>query len=183
MNLITHPLRTATVALAAAAALALAGCASEPAETGSPSASTPADEVVSLTDGWVKAAETGMSAAFGVLHNAGETDVTVVSAASDASASLELHETVVNGDGQTVMREVEEFAIPAGGSRALEPGADHIMLMGLDAPLLAGDEVTLTLTFSDGSSRTFTVPVKDFAGANENYESGELGDHSGSGGY
>jgi hypothetical protein len=45
----------------------------------------------------------------------------------------------------------------------LKPGGYHVMLMKLTRPLAAGDEVTLTLDFSDGTTRTLTVPVKTFA--------------------
>lgn len=157
-------------AAAMVTALALAGCAGGPAAepTGAPAA---AADSVSITDAWVKSADSGMSAAFGELRNDGSTDVTVVSATTAASPMLELHETVENEAGESVMREIEGgFVIPAGGSLILQPGADHIMLMGLETPLVAGDEVDFTLTFSDDSSFEFTAPVKDYAGANENYE-------------
>ena len=73
-----------------------------------------------------------------------------------------------------VMREKDGgFVIPAGGKLALEPGANHIMLMGLSGPLTAGSDVTFTLTFSDDSTYEVTAPVKDYSGANENYEGGE----------
>ena len=39
--------------------------------------------------------------------------------------------------------------------------------------LRAGDETTITLTFSDDSTAEITAPVKEFVGANENYEGGE----------
>ncbi len=161
----------AIVALLTSAALALSGCA--PGEPATQQVST-AGEAVTISDAWVKAADEGMSAAFGELRNNGSDDITVVSATSEASTSLQLHETVENGSGEMVMREIEGgFVIPADGSLSLEPGGDHIMLMGLTAPLRAGDEVVFTLTFSDGSSYTFTAPVKDYSGANENYEHGD----------
>lgn len=47
------------------------------------------------------------------------------------------------------------------------------MLMGLTAPLQAGQEVSLTLTFADQSTVEVSAPVKDFAGADETYQSGE----------
>ena len=115
-----------------------------------------------------------MSASFGTLVNSGEDDVTVVAVASDASSMLELHETVENESGEMIMREIEGgFVLPAGGEFVLEPGANHIMLMDLTAPLRAGDEATFTLTFSDDSTYEFTAPVKDYSGANENYEEGD----------
>ncbi len=156
-------------ALALVAALALTGCATTP----STDTATEADGVT-ITDAWVKSAETGMSAAFGDLANTGTEDVTVVSATTEASSMIELHETVENDSGEMVMREKDGgFIIPAGGSFMLEPGGNHIMLMDLTAPLVAGDDVTFTLTFADDSTLEFTAPVKDYSGANETYEGDE----------
>lgn len=164
-----------STALVLASAVLLAGCSSMSAPAAPSTAvteqQTPAADAVTIADAWVKAADDGMSAAFGVLSNGSAAAVTVVSAASPASATLELHETVAGTDGQMAMREVDGgFTIPAAGTLALEPGGNHLMLMDLAAPLLPGDEVSFTLTFSDGSEREFTAPVKDFAGANETYE-------------
>jgi copper(I)-binding protein len=159
-------------ALVAVSLLALTGCAGTTAPAESDSA--PAGDTVTIEDAWVKAADEGMSAAFGTLSNTGTDDVTVVSAETAASSMVELHETVENEAGEMVMREIEGgFVIPAGGTLLLEPGASHIMLMDLAAPLQAGAEVTVTLTFSDDSTYEFTAPVKDYSGANENYEDGD----------
>lgn len=163
-------------ALLAVSLLALTGCAAGTAPAAEESA--PAGDVVTIEDAWVKSAAEGMSAAFGTLVNSGDEDVTVVSVESDASSMLELHETVENEAGEMIMREIEGgFVIPAGGALALEPGASHIMLMDLTGPLQAGAEATFTLTFSDDSTYEFTAPVKDFSGANENYE--DSGEHEG----
>lgn len=165
--------------LLVAAALGLAGCAS--GSTSTP-ATTEADSVTT-TDAWVKAADSGMSAAFGVLENSGETDATIVSVSSDASSMMELHEVVDDGSGSMVMQEKDGgFVVPAGGSLTLEPGGYHFMLMDLTAPLVAGEEATFTVTFDDGSTMEFVAPVKDFTGANENYNGGDMDmgdDHSG----
>ncbi|WP_226533120.1 copper chaperone PCu(A)C [Microbacterium paraoxydans] len=159
-------------AVIAVSLLALTGCAPESA-TSEPT-TRPAGDSVTIEDAWVKSAEEGMSAGFGTLINNGDDDVTVVSVTSEASTMIELHETVENEAGEMVMREkAGGFDIPAGGTLALEPGANHIMLMDLSAPLTAGNDVTFTLTFSDDSTYEFTAPVKDYSGANENYEGGE----------
>lgn len=158
------------------AAFALTGCA-----TSAPVAAetAPAGQTMTISDAWVKSAASGMSAAFGELRNSSGQDVTVVSATTAASPMVELHETVVNDTGETVMRQKEGgFVIPAGATFDLEPGGSHIMLMGLAQPLEAGSEVQFTLTFSDDSTYEFTAPVKDYSGANENYEGGDMGmDH------
>jgi copper(I)-binding protein len=164
--------RIARLGVALAAALARAGCTT--ADAADDAAAAPAGQAVTLTDGWVKAADSGMSAAFGGLTNAGAQDVTVVSATTEASSMLELHETVENETGELIMREIDGgFVIPAGQTLTLEPGGSHIMLMDLAHPLEAGEEVTFTLTFSDDSTFEFTAPVKDYSGANENYEGGD----------
>lgn len=177
--MITRNTRTRLGVLLVASALALSGCAtSTPGSTSSDGGMTAdAASAVSISDAWVKAADSGMSAGFGELENDGATDVTVVSATTAASSMLELHETVENEAGEMVMRQIEGgFVIPAGGSLALQPGGNHIMLMDLTAPLKAGEEVTFTLTFSDDSTFSFTAPVKDYSGANENYESDDMSD-------
>ncbi|PRB08684.1 copper chaperone PCu(A)C [Microbacterium sp. MYb62] len=159
-------------AVIAVSLLALTGCAPESSPTDS--SPRPAGDAVTIEDAWVKSAEEGMSAGFGTLVNSGDADVTVVSVTSEASNMLELHETVENEAGEMVMREKDGgFVIPAGGDLALEPGANHIMMMGLTGPLTAGSDVTFTLTFSDDSTYEFSAPVKDYSGANENYEGGE----------
>ena len=108
--------------LLVAAALGLAGCASAGSGT---AAATEADSVT-ITDAWVKAADSGMSAAFGELENSGDTDATIVSVSSDASSMMELHEVVDDGTGSMVMQEKDGgFVIPAGGSLTLEPGSYH----------------------------------------------------------
>ncbi|WP_229662109.1 copper chaperone PCu(A)C [Agromyces bauzanensis] len=170
-----------TSALTVAAALSLAGCAGAGASATSAAdsgAGSVAEASVILTDGWAKAAETGMTAVFGSLENAGSEDLVVVAVESDAAESAELHEMVGDGSGTMSMREKDGgFPIAAGDHLHLEPGGNHIMLLGLTAPLLAGDEVALEISFDDGSTIEVTVPVKDYEGANESYDGGEHGAH------
>lgn len=171
MNTLITRRPAAMLALAAAAALTLAGCTTTaPDQAAEPGA---AGQSITITDAWVKAADEGMSAAFGELANIGDVDVTLVSATSAAASSTQLHETVDDGTGTMKMQEKDGgFTIPAGGTLALEPGGNHLMLMDLTAPILAGDEIEFTLGFSDGSEYTFTAPAKDYSGANENYVGG-----------
>jgi copper(I)-binding protein len=153
------------LALLAASTTALA-CGSAAPDTASgptpspTSRSTSGDAAVAVSDAWVRAADDGMTGAFGVVSNDGDTDLTLVSAYSPAAGATELHE-VVSSAGQMVMQPVEGgFDLPAGGTQVLEPGADHLMLMGLVAPLLPGDDVAITLTFDDGSTYEYTAQVR-----------------------
>ncbi|MDQ6522556.1 copper chaperone PCu(A)C [Nocardioides sp. LHD-245] len=182
----------ATAALAAALLPALAACGgadddraapSTPSEaTGSSGAGATdatgdtAADLLTVTDPWVKAAPDGMTAAFGTLTNTGPADLAVVSAVTDVAASTELHETVENEDGSMAMQPKEGgFVIPAGGSLTLQPGGDHLMLMGLTGPVEPGTALTLTLTLDDGSTATVEATVKAFDGADEQYQNG--GEH------
>lgn len=168
------PWRAHAVGLAAAAVLALAAC-SAPAGTADPTgpagataATTPAASLT-VSDAWVKAADAGMTAAFGVLHNGTDADIEVTGASSPASPDVQLHETVAT-DGGMSMRQVASFVVPAHGSFVLEPGGNHVMFMDLPAPIRPGDEVTVTLMLTGGGSLEFTAPAKDFSGANESYD-------------
>ncbi|AMB60016.1 copper chaperone PCu(A)C [Microterricola viridarii] len=171
---------TTALTLSAAALLLLAGCSTATAPPAAPDASsqtaTMAEQAagVAMTDAWIKASESGMTGAFGVLSNSGTEDVTLSSVTSAAADSVELHETLASESGEMLMSKKEGgFTIPAGGTLLLEPGANHIMLMGLLTPVTAGAEVEFTLVFADGSTLDFTAPAKDYSGANENYSGDE----------
>lgn len=160
-----------------ALALVLSGCAGGTAATPAPSVSAAAAaDSVKVVDGWAKASESGMTAAFGEIENTGNEEITLLSVATTASPDVELHETVADASGQMKMQEKKGgFPIAAGGALSLVPGGNHIMLMDLAAPLKAGDELTFTLSFSDGSKKDVSMPIKDYSGANEKYSDGDSG--------
>jgi len=162
-------------------ALALTACGgAEPAPDDSAAEASPsaanaaasAADGFEITDPWVKAAtaEDGMTAVFGQITNGSGAEATIVSAAHDAADTVELHEVVTEGADATMREKDGGFVLPAGGDLSLEPGADHIMLMDLTRDLEPGDETTVTVEFCDGSTAEFTAPVKEYAGANEEYE-------------
>lgn len=171
MNTTTKRTAIAFAALLAGG-LTLAGCSSTAdAETDTTTTETATQaEALSIVDPWVKSAESGMSAAFGTVENDSDEDVNVVAASTEVSPMIELHETVADASGNMVMQEKDGgFVIPAGGSYELTPGGNHIMLLGLESPVVAGDEVTFTLELADGSTFDFTAAARDYSGANENY--------------
>ena len=47
----------------------------------------------------------------------------------------------------------------AGASLVLEPGGAHLMLLGLEDALRAGEELILTLEFANAGAVDVTVPV------------------------
>ncbi|WP_330180904.1 copper chaperone PCu(A)C [Nocardia sp. NBC_01503] len=170
---------TAIAALSALAVFPVA-CSSD---SGSSATSGKAADQVSMNDQWIKAADSGMSAAFGTLSNAGDQPVQLVAASSPASARVEIHEVVADAaGGDKTMRPKEGgLTIPAHGSWTLKPGGEHLMFMDLRQPLRTGSETPITLVFSDGSSTTVTAQVRDFAGGKENYAP-STGDNAAHGG-
>jgi copper(I)-binding protein len=158
--------------LLAAGALTVAACGTSSTDTAT-EASTPspaAADPITVADAWVKASPGPMTGAFGIIANTGDADLTVVSASTSASSMTELHE-VVMADGQMVMQPKEGgFDVPAGGEHVLEPGADHIMIMQMDTPVEAGDDVEITLTFDDGSTYTYAAQAREFEGGMESYQ-------------
>lgn len=186
------------VSIVAASALALAGCSnseqdstqndSAPETAANASAESDdddadgnddaddADDALDFEDAVVRAMaeDADMTAIFGTLVNESNEDIEIVAFSSSVDAGInEIHETV---DGQ--MREMEEpLIIPAGESVALEPGGAHFMLMDVKEPVMAGDEVTVTVELADGSTEEFDdIPVRTIGAGDENY--GDLGhDH------
>jgi len=159
-----RPTRTLLAAVGLAAALLLSACGSD--DSGSEAPAARAAETVSVSDPWVRATvgseDTSMTAAFMLLENDGDRDVTLVGAATSVAGRTEVHE-MVEEDGEMMMQAIEGgLVLKAGRGQVLQPGGTHIMLMEVGEDLAPGDEVALTLTFDDGSSKELTVPVKPF---------------------
>lgn len=178
--------RTLFAAAGITGAVLLSACSSS-SSSDSAATSSPAESehpALTASDLWVKAADDGMTGMFGTLTNHSAETITVTGATSDAATSVELHESAADGSGGMSMKEKEGgFPIEPGGTLTLEPGGDHIMLMGLNGPLHPGDDVTVTVTTDTGISMDLTGTVKEFSGANEEYEMDHHGDHGSDGGH
>lgn len=172
-------IRAVTASAALALTLGLGACGGSTTTT---STTTPAATAakasgqaasVTVSDPWVKAVDTGMTGAFFVLKNTGSSPVHLVSAKSTISPMMQLHETVMGTGGTMAMQEKPGgFTIPAGGSHEFKPGGDHVMFMGITAPVKSGTTVTFTLAFEDGSTLPVTAEVRTFTGAKETYVPG-----------
>lgn len=103
-----------------------------------------------------------ISAAYLSIDNSGEA-CKLIKADSPVASNVELHNHTHDG-GVMRMRRVDAIEVPAKGKALLQPGGYHIMLIGLKAPLQDGQQVPLTLTFDNGSSKTISAPVQRPAG-------------------
>lgn len=112
---------------------------------------------VAVTQAWARASVAANGAAYVTLQSHGGAD-RLVGASAPVARRAELH-SHINDGGVMRMRPVEAVEVPAGGSAELKPGGDHIMLMGLNAPLKEGDSFPLTLTLEKGGSVEVKVTV------------------------
>ncbi|MFZ5819908.1 MAG: copper chaperone PCu(A)C [Chloroflexota bacterium] len=112
-----------------------------------------------VKDAWARPGLAGgNSAIFFVIVNPGEAD-SLLSAFSEVAEAVELHQTIMQ-DGN--MKMVHQMNVPAPtGETAFKPGGLHVMLIGLEGGLEAGDTFTVTLTFEKAGEQTLTVTVKD----------------------
>ena len=133
---------------------------------------------ISVSDAWIRPAvlpqgsptpdpddddaRTGViSAMYMVIENTGSQSVQLVGIETDVARVVELHETR-NENGLMRMRPVEQVDVPASGELAFQPGGYHVMLIDINRPLEAGDEVAVTLIFSTGERVELPdVPVQD----------------------
>lgn len=101
----------------------------------------------------------GTGAVYFVLHNGTDAPITWVGADSPAAEAAEIH-TTQNDNGVMRMRQITDgVALGAGESVELTPGAMHLMLVNLAAPLAEGDIVQVTLHFEGADDLSFDAPV------------------------
>jgi copper(I)-binding protein len=102
-------------------------------------------------------------AAYLTITDQGQPD-RLIGASTPVADTAELHES--SGDmGNMKMRPVNGLDLAPGKPVKLAPGGSHLMLMGLKAPLKAGDTFPLTLRFEHAPPLTVTVTVEPLAAA------------------
>ena len=116
-----------------------------------------------------------VGAAFMVIHNTGDEADRLIDAATDAAAKVELHTHIMNNGIAKMVHVPEGFPVDAHSDLLLQRGGYHVMMMGLTAPFVQGEMVTLTLTFEKAGEMTIMVPIdsermEGMAGENMNME-------------
>ena len=164
MNIQTRTLTRRSIALAAVAALGLAACGSDD-DTASGDDTEQAESAADVTmdDPWSRQPADGQttSAVYGVVTNNTDATITAISATTSVSDTVELHEVLMNDEGQMSMQEKEGgFEIPAGETFVFEPGGPHIMLLDIDAATYP-ETVDVTLSFDNDTSIEFVAEVRE----------------------
>lgn len=121
---------------------------------------------LSARDAWVRLMPpvAQSTAAYMTLKNTGDADISIIAVTTDAAATSDFH-AVRMQDGKMIMFPLESVIVPANGEFSFVPGGFHIMLMGLDKPLDAGDIVNIVLYLADGESLKVQAMVRDMRNA------------------
>jgi copper(I)-binding protein len=129
-------------------------------------ACVPVSGGVVVKDAFARASPTGAETggAFATIVNNGQAADRLVSASSPAAKTVELHETVDENGVMKMVHHPEGWDIPASGTLELKPGGKHIMLIGLTAPLKAGEKIQMTLNFEKAGAQMIEVPVQAMGG-------------------
>ena len=144
--------RAWVVSMVVLAALALAACGGAGGTTGG----------ITVSDAWARTSPMmeRAGAAYLVIQNNGAAEDRLLSVESDIAKTIELHETK-EMNGMMQMSPVPNIPVPPNGKTELKPGGLHVMLIGLNRELQAGDKVQLTLNFEKAGKVPVTAEVKE----------------------
>lgn len=141
--------RTALIVMAIVTVLVAVSCSSSTDE-------------ITVEDPWGRASpKVAAAGAFYMLINGSDTDDVLVSAASDACGTVELHSTVMEDDVMKMQHLPEGIEIPAGERVALEPGGLHIMCIDKLEDFEAGKTIEVTLDFETADSKTVEAEIRE----------------------
>jgi|GEM_PF-6428573 len=101
-------------------------------------------------------ASASVAAAYFTITNFGTADA-LVSASSDVTQDVGLHQSVTNGTVGTMI-DVSSLTVPARGLVRLSPGGSHLMLLN-PTPVVSGGFVEIRLTFRQAGPVSIRVPV------------------------
>lgn len=106
---------------------------------------------VEVRDAWARATVPGQQASGAFMTLSSAKGATLVGAASPVAKAVEIHEMKTEGDVMK-MRAIPKVELPAGKAVSLT-GDYHIMLIGLNKALKAGETVPLTLMVEQKGKR------------------------------
>lgn len=115
---------------------------------------------VAVGDAWCRPTPTGRMMTGCYLTMTARADDRLVAVTAAGAGRVELHETRIES-GMMMMRPMEDgLPLPEGRLVELEPGGNHIMVMGLSGPLADGDSLELTLDFQRAPDAKVTAWVR-----------------------
>lgn len=117
---------------------------------------------VEASAGWTRATPPGVKVAVGylTLKNTGKVKRELLRISSPAAKDITLHQSSVDATGVSRMWPVGKLELAPGESLRFEPNGRHLMLEGLGASLVAGKQVSVTLTFDGEKPVTVQLEVR-----------------------
>ena len=124
-----------------------------------------------VSDAWIPEAPpvSTVMAGFMTIHNSATKEAQLIAVTSVQFADVQMHLSLEE-NGVAKMLPQKTLTIPAQGQLALKQGSYHLMLFNPVAALKAGDKVTLSLRFADGSVLSVVVEVKKATGKKTGHE-------------
>ena len=115
-----------------------------------------------INNPWSRATPAGARVAAGylVIKNNGASPDRLVSVSAEIAGRATIHEMAMTNGVMTMRALPDGLAIPAHGEIALKPGAYHLMLEQLKAPLKEGESFSGALTFEKAGKVDVTFSVE-----------------------
>ena len=137
------------------------------------------DGMIMVEQPWARATPGGAKtgAVYLTVTDHGAAD-TLIGASTPVADMAMLHEMTSEG-GVEKMRMIDSVPLDPNKPVRLHPGAMHIMLEGLKAPLKPGETFPLTLTFAKAPPKTVTVTVMKIGAAGPADAAGGMSDMPG----
>lgn len=96
------------------------------------------------------------------LHNTGGSADTLLGGSTPVAGKVEMHGTTMQA-GVMSMRPLAAVEVQPGATVEFRSGGNHLMLLGLTGPLVAGAVIPLTLKFARAGDVKVSVPVLPLA--------------------
>lgn len=120
-----------------------------------------AEQGIDVGDAWMRPAAQGENGAiYFVIQNQGSNADTLTGVSSDVAEAIEIHESKMSGDVMQ-MQQLDSVPLKPSSEVNFEPGGLHVMIVGLKEDLKVGDEVEITLHFTNFEDIHVKVPVSD----------------------
>lgn len=98
-------------------------------------------------------------AGYMLVNNPSSQPIVVLSATSPRFEKVEFHHMRMT-DGQMLMRELPQLDVGPNSQRILSPGADHLMLIGPQTPVVVGERIPVQLEVQEADGGIYMMPVE-----------------------
>ena len=156
-----------------AAALTLSACGQQ-AETPATDSTAPAATIpteapitpttvagtITVEDAWCRPTPNGAKAGGCYVILTASADDTFEGVSTDLADVAEIHEMKTEGGVMKMGQLKDGLPMPAGQRTELKPHGNHIMLMGLKGPLVAGQTAKITLDFDKAEDVTVDFQIR-----------------------